>query len=38
MINSEKGIEKGNKRAGEEIIQVTRSKEKDKEVSKLIFS
>ena len=32
-MNSEKRIEKGNKRAGEEIIQVTQSKEKDKKVS-----
>ena len=38
MTNSEKEIEKGNERAGEEIIQVTQSKEKEKEVSTLIFS
>ena len=38
MTNSEKEIEKGNERAGEEIIQVTPSKEKEKEVNKLIFS
>ena len=37
MTNSEKEIEKGNERAGEEIIQVTQNKEKEKEVSKLIF-
>ena len=38
VTNSEKEIEKGNEIAGEEIIQVTPSKEKEKEVNKLMFS